>query len=178
MNSNEEAAFGRPFLACAYKAYVPHESMAKDGPVAFPGALESLAKLLGDCNKRQGTTLQSAEKLIRAVGRGFIPGIKTMESAVALATEVCFCGESPEIRPFPQPLQSCRKPNKKRPGFSPRGMLFGPFVQNQPFSAACLSRSEGIEHRLPVIRRLSEIEHRKSENGHFRLLPSTIVDAK
>ena len=100
MNSNEEAAFGRPFLACAYKAYVPHESMAKDGPVAFPGALESLAKLLGDCNKRQGTTLQSAEKLIRAVGRGFIPGIKTMESAVALATEVCFCGESPEIWPF------------------------------------------------------------------------------
>ena len=31
----------------------------------------------------QGTTLQAAEKLIRAVGRGFIPGIKTMESAVA-----------------------------------------------------------------------------------------------
>ena len=121
---------------------------------------------------------QAAKRLIRAVGRGFIPGIKTMESAVALATEVCFCGESPEIMPFPQPLQSCRKPNKKRPGFSPRGMLFGPFVQNQPFSAACLSRSEGIEHRLPVIRRLSEIEHRKSENGHFRLLPSTIVDAK
>jgi hypothetical protein len=43
---------------------------------------------------------QSAEKLIRAVGRGFIPGIKTMESAVALATEVCFRGASQEIMPF------------------------------------------------------------------------------
>ena len=43
---------------------------------------------------------QSEEKLIRAVGRGFIPGTKTMESAVALATEVCFRGASQEIMPF------------------------------------------------------------------------------
>jgi hypothetical protein len=38
----------------------------------------------------KGHTSQAAEKLVRAVGRGFIPGIKSMESAVALATEECF----------------------------------------------------------------------------------------
>ena len=38
----------------------------------------------------QGTTLQAAEKLLRAVGRDFSPGIRLMESARALAPEVCF----------------------------------------------------------------------------------------
>jgi hypothetical protein len=37
----------------------------------------------------QGTTSQGAEKLGRAVGRGFIPVIKPMESLGASASEVC-----------------------------------------------------------------------------------------
>jgi hypothetical protein len=36
--------------------------------------------------------LQAAEGLIRAVGRGFIPGKKPIESTGALAPEVCFLG--------------------------------------------------------------------------------------
>jgi len=43
--------------------------------------------------------LQAAEKPNRAVGRGFIPGIKPMESTRALAPEVCFSGISPENQP-------------------------------------------------------------------------------
>jgi hypothetical protein len=40
----------------------------------------------------QGTALQLAEKLLRAVGRGFIPGITHAEKSWALAPEVCFIG--------------------------------------------------------------------------------------
>jgi hypothetical protein len=36
--------------------------------------------------------IEAAEKLIRAVGRGFILGIKAMESTGPLAPEVCFSG--------------------------------------------------------------------------------------
>jgi hypothetical protein len=44
--------------------------------------------------------LQAAEKLIRAVGRGFIPGIKPIKSTWASAPEVCFSGFPGEIRSF------------------------------------------------------------------------------
>ena len=44
--------------------------------------------------------LQAAEKLIRAVGRGFIPGTKATESAPALAAEVCLLPIFPENKPF------------------------------------------------------------------------------
>ena len=47
-----------------------------------------------------GTTSQAAEKLVQAVGPGFIPGIKPMESAFALATAVCFLSDSFENRAF------------------------------------------------------------------------------
>jgi hypothetical protein len=82
-------------------------------------ALRAAEKPLLSCDKSQGTTSQAAEKLIRAVGRGFIPGIKTMESAVALATEVCFCGESPEIRPFSAASLVVPQAEQKWQGFSP-----------------------------------------------------------
>jgi hypothetical protein len=45
-------------------------------------------------------SLQAAEILVRAVGRGFIPGISPAESAPALAAEVCFCGLSFRIQDF------------------------------------------------------------------------------
>jgi hypothetical protein len=38
----------------------------------------------------QGTTLQAAEKLVRAVGQGFIPGIRCNRINRASAPEVCF----------------------------------------------------------------------------------------
>jgi hypothetical protein len=44
--------------------------------------------------------LQAAEKLARTVGRGFIPGTKPIKSMRALAPEVRFSNISPEIRPF------------------------------------------------------------------------------
>src|ERR1035441_269618 len=50
--------------------------------------------------QKNGRALQAAEKLNRAVGRGFIPGIKPIESMWALAPKVCFSGLSPEIRPL------------------------------------------------------------------------------
>src|ERR1017187_5045830 len=53
--------------------------------------------------------LQAAEKLNRAVGRGFIPGIKPIESMWALAPEVCFSGLSPEIRPFSAAALPCER---------------------------------------------------------------------
>jgi glutamyl-tRNA synthetase len=43
--------------------------------------------------------LQAAEKPVRAAGRGFIPGIKPMESARASAPEVCSSGNPPEVMP-------------------------------------------------------------------------------
>jgi hypothetical protein len=49
---------------------------------------------------KSARALQAAEKLNRAVGRGFIPGIKPMESMGALAPEVCFSGILPENQPF------------------------------------------------------------------------------
>jgi hypothetical protein len=44
-------------------------------------------------------------KLNRAVGRGFIPGKRPMESACALAPEVCSSRFSPDSRPFSQPVK-------------------------------------------------------------------------
>src|SRR5271166_3101519 len=43
---------------------------------------------------------QAAEKLVRAVGRGFIPGINPAESLRASAPEACFSGNSPVVPPF------------------------------------------------------------------------------
>jgi hypothetical protein len=43
---------------------------------------------------------QAAEKLVRAVGQGFIPGTKATESAPALAAEVCLLPILPENKPF------------------------------------------------------------------------------
>jgi hypothetical protein len=42
-----------------------------------------------------------------------------MESAVTLATEVCFCGESPEIRPFSAASSVVPQIQQNQPGFSP-----------------------------------------------------------
>ena len=53
------------------------------------------------CN--QGTALQLGEKLIRAVGRGFIPGINGAKPSRPLGPEVCFRNFAP-IRLFHQPL--------------------------------------------------------------------------
>jgi len=50
--------------------------------------------------KSESGALQAAEKLIRAVGRGFIPGIKPIKSTWASAPEVCFSGFPGEIRSF------------------------------------------------------------------------------
>jgi hypothetical protein len=43
---------------------------------------------------------RAVEKLIRAVGRGFIPGTKPMQSTSALVAEVCFLHVSPQIPSF------------------------------------------------------------------------------
>jgi hypothetical protein len=67
-------------------------------------ALKAAEKLIIEPALYQGTTLQAAEKLVQAVGRGFIPGIKPMESAVALATEVCFSDFCLKASLFSQPL--------------------------------------------------------------------------
>ena len=52
---------------------------------------------------------QPAEEFIRTVGRGFIPGIKSIEWAVALATEVGFPSFSSQIRGFFRSLFSPRQ---------------------------------------------------------------------
>jgi hypothetical protein len=44
--------------------------------------------------------LQAAEKLDRAVGRGFIPGIKPIKSMGPLGPEVCLSGFSVKIGTF------------------------------------------------------------------------------
>jgi hypothetical protein len=51
--------------------------------------------------------LQAAEKPNRAVGRGFIPGIKPMESMRALAPEGSFSGVSPENQPSSAACKAC-----------------------------------------------------------------------
>jgi hypothetical protein len=48
----------------------------------------------------QGTASQLAEKVVRAVGRGFIPGMRDAISTGALAPEVWFGGISLEPMPF------------------------------------------------------------------------------
>ena len=48
-------------------------------------------------NKNQLRALQAAEKLARAVGRGFIPGLKSIKSTWALAPAVRFSSFSLEI---------------------------------------------------------------------------------
>jgi hypothetical protein len=48
----------------------------------------------------KSTALQAAEKLVRAVGPGFIPDITAMESMWALAPEVRFSGNSVNDKPF------------------------------------------------------------------------------
>jgi hypothetical protein len=52
----------------------------------------------------KGHALQLAEKLVRAVGPGFIPDISTIKSSRALASEVCFSGFRSKAGPFPQPV--------------------------------------------------------------------------
>jgi hypothetical protein len=56
---------------------------------------------------------QASEKLIRAVGRGFIPGTKPIKSMRALAPEVRFPGISIETRPFSAACEAltCRRPS-------------------------------------------------------------------
>jgi hypothetical protein len=44
--------------------------------------------------------LQAAEKPYWAVGQGFIPGVRSAESARALAPEVCLSGNSPAVPSF------------------------------------------------------------------------------
>src|SRR5271166_2402787 len=56
----------------------------------------------------------AAEKLIRAVGRGFIPGIKPTESTRASAPEACFPGNSLACPPFPQSLYTTVVDRKTR----------------------------------------------------------------
>jgi uncharacterized protein YcfJ len=47
-------------------------------------------RLKGSGKKCQGAASQGAEKLVRAVGRGFIPGKGKMKSTRASALAVCF----------------------------------------------------------------------------------------
>jgi hypothetical protein len=54
-------------------------------------------------NERDGA-LQAAEKLVRVVGRGFIHGIKPIESVRALAPEACLFWISTKSGLFPQPV--------------------------------------------------------------------------
>jgi hypothetical protein len=50
--------------------------------------------------KTAKVAIEAAEKLVRAVGQGFIPGTKAAESARALAPEVCFLPPLIQNRPF------------------------------------------------------------------------------
>jgi hypothetical protein len=56
-----------------------------------------------------GSALQAAEKLVRAVGQGFIPGTNAAESTRALAPEVCFLPPLTQNRPF---SAGCLAPEK------------------------------------------------------------------
>jgi hypothetical protein len=58
---------------------------------------ELAEKLRLPIDVRRGTTSQLAEKLVRAVGRGFIPGIKPIKSTRASALRYAFA----EFRPKP-----------------------------------------------------------------------------
>jgi len=66
---------------------------------------------------RRGTASQLAEKLVRAVGRGFIPGIKPIKSTRASAPEVCFRRVSPKTRPFSAACSAVPHIVQKESGF-------------------------------------------------------------
>jgi hypothetical protein len=63
----------------------------------------------------------------RAVGRGFIPGIRPMESTRALAPEARFSGVSPEKQPF---SAACLAPEGRFSGISPETRPFSKPVQS------------------------------------------------
>ncbi len=71
--------------------------------------------------------LQVAEKLVRAVGQGFIPGTKAAESTEALAPEVCFSSVWPGFRPF---SAAC---------LAPEGRLSRVATAIRPFPAVCIA---------------------------------------
>ena len=68
----------------------------------FAGSVAFFRKLFGRANSAQNAirALYAAEKLIRAVGRGFIPGIKSIQSMRDSAPEVCFSSFPPGILSF------------------------------------------------------------------------------
>jgi len=66
--------------------------------------------------RKQAGISQGAEKLVRALCQGFIPGITSTKSTWALAPEACFSPLSTLNRPFQQPVQSCRERNKVNVG--------------------------------------------------------------
>ena len=67
------------------------------------------------------------KKLIRAVGRGFIPGKKPIESTWALAPGVRFSGFSPGTKPFFRKLFTRAENGPNDGGVTPEGAFF----QNQ-----------------------------------------------
>jgi len=71
--------------AKAFRSELCNRARLQSGPKTLPNTSRAL---------------QAAEKLIRAVGRGFIPGIKPIKSTRASAPEVCFCQVSPKIGTF------------------------------------------------------------------------------
>ncbi len=98
-----------------------------------------LAKRLADCGKTRSmgrpgiyprqkvneinAGFTGCGKLVRAVGRGFIPGAKAMESARASAPEVCFSGISPATRSF---SATCLAPGVCSSCFCSNGFLSQP----------------------------------------------------
>jgi hypothetical protein len=103
-NGWETSNLNNPCLERArlYGLWERHSEMPEVSGHDFWPAL-SLSK--GAVNTTESTrALKATEKLNRAVGWGFIPGMKPMESTKALAPEVCFSGILPEIQLFPQPV--------------------------------------------------------------------------
>ena len=110
---------------------------------------------------RMNRALQAAEKLLRAVGRGFIPGIKAMESKRASAPAVCFPRFSPEIRPFSAACLAPAKPHDHRG------------LRLTSFSAACLALICALSATAQYPGQISKSEKDKPELRSIAVLEWT-----
>jgi hypothetical protein len=101
-----------------------------------------------------GSALQAAEKLVRAVGQGFIPGTKAAESARALAPEVCFLPLLTQNMPFSaaslaaEGMQAVENtfPQELKPHFIVGQS--GGAAEAAPFQSSKITRSEALSRSL------------------------------
>ena len=88
-----------------------HNSASRTRPGSAFVLYRGMTSIVPQMLQNRSRALAAEERLARAVGRGFIPGIKSALMSAALAAEVCFPLASPRNSSF---SATCLAPKGER----------------------------------------------------------------